>query len=108
MKNYNKMKKREFSLITSSIIVLLAVFVIFACKDKKENEEKISEEVVENSAEELAISKDLKWSERMLLSEIKRFPEASKLDFRDKPKWSYTNGLKKKNITIISMRMQIR
>lgn len=93
MKNYNKMKKREFSLITSSIIVLLAVFVIFACKDKKENEEKISEEVVENSAEELAISKDLKWSERMLLSEIKRFPEASKLDFRDKPKWSYTNGL---------------
>ena len=59
MKNYNKMKKREFSLITSSIIVLLAVFVIFACKDKKENEEKISEEVIENSAEELAISKDL-------------------------------------------------
>lgn len=39
------------------------------------------------------VSDSLKWSERMMLSEMERFPEASKLDFRDKPKWSYTNGL---------------
>jgi len=70
------------------------VSVIFACKDKKDNKEKSSEDIVaEISPKEMAIPKDLKWSERMLLSEIKRFPEASKLDFREEPKWSYTNGL---------------
>lgn len=70
------------------------VSVIFACKDKKDNKEKSSEETVaEISTKEMVIPKDFKWSERMLLSEIKRFPEASKLDFREEPKWSYTNGL---------------
>lgn len=88
------MKRREFSLIASSIIVIAAVLVIFACKDKKEKEEKSSEETVaETSTKKMAIPENLKWSERMMLSEIKRFPEASKLDFNDKPKWSYTNGL---------------
>lgn len=29
----------------------------------------------------------------MLMSEMQRFPEASKLDFREEPTWSYTNGL---------------
>lgn len=42
---------------------------------------------------ELVVSDTLKWSERMILSEIKRFPKASLLDFRETPKWSYTNGL---------------
>ena len=88
------MKRREFSLIASSFIVMAMVSVIFACKDKKDNKEKSSEDIVaEISPKEMAIPKDLKWSERMLLSEIKRFPEASKLDFREEPKWSYTNGL---------------
>ena len=40
-----------------------------------------------------AIPTNLKWSERMMLSEMKRFPEAWMLDFFKTPKWSYPNGL---------------
>ena len=39
------------------------------------------------------ISTNLKWSERMMLSEMKRFPDAWMLDFHKTPKWSYPNGL---------------
>lgn len=38
------------------------------------------------------VAENLKWSERMILSEIERFPKATLLDFRETPKWSYTNG----------------
>ncbi|MBW2961762.1 glycoside hydrolase family 88/105 protein [Mesonia aestuariivivens] len=87
------MKKREFSFITSSITIIVMVLIIFACKNK--NEEKVDKAENESvtATNEMMISENLKWSERMMLSEIERFPEASKLDFRDKPKWSYTNGL---------------
>ena len=40
-----------------------------------------------------AIPTNLNWSERMMLSEMKRFPEAWMLDFFKTPKWSYPNGL---------------
>lgn len=36
---------------------------------------------------------DLKWSERMMLSEMQRNPEAWTLDFVTKYKWEYTHGL---------------
>ena len=39
------------------------------------------------------ISENLKWSERMALSEIHRYPDPTLLDFKPKPDWSYTNGL---------------
>ncbi|WP_333853166.1 glycoside hydrolase family 88/105 protein [Epilithonimonas sp.] len=39
------------------------------------------------------ISTKLPWSERMMQSEMKRFPEAWMLDFFKTPKWSYPNGL---------------
>jgi len=39
------------------------------------------------------IPTNLKWSERMMLSEMKRFPDAWMLDFHKTPKWSYPNGL---------------
>ncbi|MEN3323188.1 glycoside hydrolase family 88 protein [Mariniflexile soesokkakense] len=57
-----------------------------ACKNAKENSK-------ETAVVEKIVPENLKWSERMMLSEIERFPEASKLDFVDKPRWSYTNGL---------------
>lgn len=38
------------------------------------------------------ISTNLKWSERMTLSEIHRFPDPTFLDFTTEPKWNYTNG----------------
>lgn len=71
------------------LILLVFTGILFGCKnaDKQENEE------IASSEQEKIVPEDLKWSERMMLSEIHRFPEASKLDFNDKPKWSYTNGL---------------
>ncbi len=66
-----------------SFIFLMCVF---SCKDAKETEK-------DKSPETALISKDLNWSERMMLSEIERFPEAWQLDFHDKPVWSYPNGL---------------
>lgn len=83
------MKKREYSLALSSVAILMIILMMFSCK----NENKNTAETSNIDSTEEVISKDLKWSERMLLSEIKRFPEASKLDFVDKARWSYTNGL---------------
>jgi len=57
-----------------------------ACKNTKENPKEIT--VIEK-----IVPENLKWSERMMLSEIERVPKASMLDFVDKPRWSYTNGL---------------
>jgi len=39
------------------------------------------------------ISKDLPWSQRMMLSEMKRFPEAWMLDYNKTPKWSYPTAI---------------
>lgn len=58
------------------------------CKNKEEKKT-----VAVSTESEMKISDSLKWSERMLLSEIARFPDPTLLDFREKPKWNYTNGL---------------
>lgn len=39
------------------------------------------------------VNTNLKWSERMAISETIRFPDPTLLDFQKKPRWSYTNGL---------------
>ena len=39
------------------------------------------------------IAKNLPWSERMLLSEMKRFPYAWMLDYNKAPKWTYPNAI---------------
>lgn len=68
-------------------ILLASLFTAFiSCDVNVKKEEKQTETALD-------VPTDLKWSERMMLSEIHRFPEASKLDFVDKPRWSYTNGL---------------
>ena len=41
----------------------------------------------------LPIDASLKWSERMTLSEIHRFPDPTLFDFHRNPHWSYTPGL---------------
>ena len=80
MNNY----KKKLQVLVGLFFVLVA---FSGCKEeKKENQDN-------QSFKELVVSDTLKWSERMMLSEILRFPKASLLDFRDKPKWSYTNGL---------------
>lgn len=47
----------------------------------------------ESSKKEITISKDLKWSERMALSIMKRDPKAWQIDNNEKPKWDYKLGL---------------
>lgn len=46
----------------------------------------------ESSKKEITISKDLKWSERMALSIMKRDPKAWQIDNNEKPKWDYKLG----------------
>ncbi len=68
-------------------LFMLAISVCtIACKNAKPNQK-------DNALIEKIVPENLKWSERMMLSEIERVPKASMLDFVDKPRWSYTNGL---------------
>ena len=46
-----------------------------------------------NSQNQTSISDNLKWSERMALSIIKRYPEAWKIDDHEAPKWDYKIGM---------------
>ncbi|PCJ93354.1 MAG: glycosyl hydrolase family 88 [Flavobacteriaceae bacterium] len=72
----------------NTLFGLLAILAltISSCKQQKK------EQLAENSIAKV-VPEDLKWSERMALSEIHRFPDAAYLDFRKTPGWSYTNGL---------------
>lgn len=49
-------------------------------------------------SQDISISNDLKWSERMALSIMARNPDPLDLDFRPEPKWEYTYGLVLKSI----------
>jgi len=70
-----------------TLIALVAISIFSGCKEEKKQAQTGAPQ------QEQEISESLKWSERMALSEIKRFPDATLLDFREEPKWSYTNGL---------------
>ncbi|WP_083477529.1 glycoside hydrolase family 88/105 protein [Chryseobacterium aquaticum] len=48
---------------------------------------------VETSKSEKAVPSNLKWSERMMLSEMHRFPKAWMLDFSKSPKWTYPSAI---------------
>ncbi|AVR45659.1 glycosyl hydrolase family 88 [Christiangramia fulva] len=76
-----------------SKINFIALFLLTICTSCGNEKKTTGEEAVNTASQELIVPRDLKWSQRMMLSEMHRFPEASKLDFSDKPKWSYTNGL---------------
>ncbi|TVZ17082.1 glycoside hydrolase family 105 protein [Maribacter sp. MAR_2009_72] len=71
-----------------SIGLLFITVLFFNCKSEKKEAKSTGE-----NAEELVVSKDAKWSERMALSEIHRFPDPTLLDFQTESRWSYTNGL---------------
>tara|TARA_R110002050_G_scaffold153728_2_gene281464 strand:- start:57767 stop:59014 length:1248 start_codon:yes stop_codon:yes gene_type:complete len=72
-----------------SICVLTIGLSVTSCKETKGE----SKQVTEDTTASIIVPENLKWSERMLMSEIERFPDPTKLDFVDKPRWSYTNGL---------------
>ncbi|WP_268224643.1 glycoside hydrolase family 88/105 protein [Sinomicrobium oceani] len=75
-----------------TFLSLLSI-TVFSCKSGEEKKEAQEKSKQESKQEAYTIPKNLKWSERMALSEMERFPEAWQLDFHTKPKWSYTQGL---------------
>ncbi|MCB0424641.1 MAG: glycoside hydrolase family 88 protein [Mangrovimonas sp.] len=69
--------------IFKTLFILVFTTALLGCKEKKQTTEITA----------LKVSDTLKWSERMMLSEMERNPEAWSLDFVEKPKWEYTHGL---------------
>lgn len=67
--------------------ILLAVLLFTNCKNEKK------ETKTEEVKQEVSISKDLKWSERMAMSIMKRFPKASDVDNHATLNWNYKHGL---------------
>lgn len=65
------------------IAVLVLNFMWTACVFAQNNS---------NSAE-LVISNDMKWSNKMALSIMKRHPQAFQIDEQKNPKWDYVHGL---------------
>ncbi|QSB28905.1 glycoside hydrolase family 105 protein [Flavobacterium sp. CLA17] len=63
---------------------LLVVLLIFSGKTTAQQQD---------DSEKVIISKDLKWSERMALSILKRDPKAWQIDNNGKTKWDYKLGL---------------
>ena len=76
-----KLKKLRRNLALGLLSLLL-----INCKSEKK-------EPSTEKAVELVVPAEAKWSERMALSEIHRFPDPTLLDFQEKSRWSYTNGL---------------
>jgi unsaturated rhamnogalacturonyl hydrolase len=69
------------------ILILILALSFTSCKTEKKEVEKA------DNAKEITISKDLKWSERMALSIMKRFPKASDVDNHKTINWNYKHGL---------------
>lgn len=65
--------------------------IFFSCAQKitkRDSSENQSKTVINEK-----IPANLPWSQRMLLSEMKRFPEAWMLDYNKSPKWSYPTAI---------------
>ena len=87
------MKKNNIKILLQTAFLFFIICATQSCKNTASKSEVADNGEVEEQIDQKKIPEDLNWSQRMLLSEIARFPEASKLDFSDKPKWSYANGL---------------
>lgn len=76
------------TLNTLKVATLFVSFTFFSCKTA-------SPEVAKNTSSEnqSEISKDLKWSDRMALTLMKRHPESWQIDDAKAPKWDYVHGL---------------
>ena len=70
--------------------LLLLLMVFNGCQNNK-NKDASKDEAKDEA--KITISDSLKWSERMALSEMKRYPEAWQIDDTEKPKWDYVHGL---------------
>lgn len=81
------MKRLPFFSVTM-VLMLLLVFGFTSCISSQ----KVTTNTPKNN-HEISISSQLKWSERMALSVMKRHPKAFQIDDKDQPKWDYVHGL---------------
>ena len=70
------------------IATLLISLAFFSCKTVAQDPIKKAE-----PQSQIQISKDLKWSDKMALTLLKRFPEAWQIDDAKAPKWDYVHAL---------------
>jgi unsaturated rhamnogalacturonyl hydrolase len=68
--------------------ILFISFAFFGCSSVAQQQVKSA-----NSPNNTSISKDLKWSDRMALTLMKRHPESWQIDDSKAPKWDYVHGL---------------
>jgi unsaturated rhamnogalacturonyl hydrolase len=69
-------------------VALFTSFVFFSCNTMAQEPVKKAE-----SQNQIIISKDLKWSDKMALTLMKRHPEAYMIDDAKAPKWDYVHAL---------------
>ena len=75
------MKNKKYSFKIGTILKVVIIFIGFS--SFAQNQEISPEKIPTN----------LKWSERMALSVMKRHPEAYQIDEKTEPKWDYVHGL---------------
>ncbi|MFP3593106.1 glycoside hydrolase family 105 protein [Chryseobacterium sp. SIMBA_038] len=76
--------------IKAYAVAILGSGMFLACAQTKSV---ASKPATENSKSGKVVPTNLKWSERMLLSEMNRFPESWMLDFSKSPKWTYPSAI---------------
>ncbi|GGF11369.1 glycoside hydrolase family 88/105 protein [Flavobacterium limi] len=76
------------TLNTLKVATLFVLFTFFSCKTASPEALKTSDSQNQN-----IISKDLKWSDKMALTLMKRHPESWQIDDSKAPKWDYVHGL---------------
>ena len=64
-------------------VLLVCVMALTGCKVTSQ----------ETAKKEIVISKDMKWSDKMALTLMKRHPESYMIDDSKKPKWDYVHAL---------------
>lgn len=72
-------------------VAVLSSGMFLACAQTKTTV--ASKPAKETSQSGKVVPTNLKWSERMMLSEMQRFPEAWMLDFSKSPKWTYPSAI---------------
>ncbi|REC80120.1 glycosyl hydrolase family 88 [Chryseobacterium elymi] len=72
-------------------LTILGSGILLACTQTRQTAQ--PKAIIENSKSGKIVPLNLKWSERMLLSEMNRFPEAWMLDYNKAPKWSYPTAI---------------
>ncbi|WP_434036467.1 glycoside hydrolase family 88/105 protein [Formosa sp. 4Alg 33] len=75
-----------------SFLYLVSLGLVFICC-KEAKKDSLIQDVTIDTNEELIVPENLKWSERMALSEMERSPESYQIDHKEEPKWDYVHGL---------------